>query len=106
MIAQIEDSLNNIMTRSKLFSDHLCCGNASLGEVLLTAGQRYQNPVWEKAALRLTSEIVFRRSFKSVFKPRFAFDFFNPSLFQGTSGFGYHLLRLAEPKNVPSILLF
>jgi len=30
----------------------------------------------------------------------------SPSLFQGTAGIGYQLLRLAFPERVPSLLLF
>jgi lantibiotic modifying enzyme len=31
---------------------------------------------------------------------------FDPSLFRGLSGIGYALLRLAEPRRVPCVLLW
>ncbi|MEI6174293.1 MAG: lanthionine synthetase LanC family protein [Bacteroidota bacterium] len=33
-------------------------------------------------------------------------DFFNPGFFQGISGIGYELLRLAWPEKIPSVLVF
>ena len=33
-------------------------------------------------------------------------DIYNPGLFQGTSGIGYELLRLAYPESLPSVLLW
>lgn len=33
-------------------------------------------------------------------------DLYNPGFFQGTSGIGYELLRLAYPESLPSVLLW
>jgi len=33
-------------------------------------------------------------------------DIFNPGFFQGLSGIGYGLLRLAEPEKLDSVLIF
>jgi lantibiotic modifying enzyme len=40
-----------------------------------------------------------------LLKPALMFGAYNPTLFQGTAGLGYHLLRLAEPQQLPCVLL-
>ena len=103
---QIETSLDAASALPHLRSDHLCCGNASIGEVLLSAGDLYQRPSWQEAAHRFTSHSVSRHTSEKGFTPHSVFnEFFNPSLFQGSSGFGYHLLRFLEPAELPNILL-
>ena len=42
---------------------------------------------------------------RGSFNIAFHNGFFNPSLFQGTAGVGYQLLRLADPTKIPSVLL-
>lgn len=85
--------------------DHLCCGNAGRAETMLTAGMKLSKPQWKQEALRLTSKVVSRAKIGGSFKPTFLFDLYNPTFFQGSAGLGYHLLRLVEPEQLPSILL-
>ena len=83
-----------------LDDDHLCCGSISAGEVLLSAAVRYQSPAWNKMARRLVSETVSRRTKNYKFKPESRFnELYNPTLFQGSSGFGYHCLRLVDSEH-------
>jgi len=86
--------------------DHLCCGNTGRAEVLLTAGIKLSEPKWIQEAHSITSRFINRADKDGFLRPNFVFDFFNPTLFQGSAGLGFHLLRLAEPKQFPSILLF
>jgi type 2 lantibiotic biosynthesis protein LanM len=103
---QIEMSLDSTSAVDHLRSDHLCCGNASISEVLLSAGALHQRHDWQEAALGFTAHSVARHTKDGRFIPHSVFnDLFNPSLFQGSSGFGYHLLRLLEPVDLPNILL-
>ena len=85
--------------------DHLCCGNAGRAEIMLTAGMKMPDSKWAQEALQLTSRIVDRAKRNGGFEPSFLFDRYDPTFFQGSAGLGYHLLRLAEPERLPSILL-
>jgi lantibiotic modifying enzyme len=55
--------------------------------------------------LQLAARTVARRNKLGSFRIAFHNGFYNPSLFQGTAGLGYQLLRLAEPTRIPSVLL-
>ncbi|SVD74191.1 uncharacterized protein METZ01_LOCUS427045, partial [marine metagenome] len=59
---QIETSLDYTSAQPHLRSDHLCCGNASISEVLLSAGDLYRQPSWKEAAHKFTSRSVSRHS--------------------------------------------
>ena len=85
--------------------DHICCGNMGRVEALLTAGQKLSQPQWIKEAVELTSQVAARAQAKGSFRLTFLHNFYNASLFQGTAGVGYQLLRLAEPEALPSLLL-
>jgi lantibiotic modifying enzyme len=87
--------------------DHLCCGNLGRIDVLLEASRRLRRPVLAEAALRQADRLVRAAKAAGSFQlfanlPR---EVFNPSLFQGTAGIGYELLRLASPETLPSVLL-
>ncbi len=85
--------------------DHLCCGNMGRAETLLVAGRALSQPQWVEEAVRLTSQVAARAKQNGSFQPKFRHRFFNASMFQGTAGVGYQLLRLAEPEALPSALL-
>lgn len=85
--------------------DHLCCGNAGLMDTLCTAGERLHQPDWAREALQLAARTMARAQSNGEFAVAFKNGFFNPSLFQGTAGVGYQMLRLANPKEIPSVLL-
>ena len=78
--------------------DHPCCGEMGIVEALLVAGH-------EPAARRRTDALLAR----SAGAGGFAFDTerrFAPAFFQGRAGIGYHLLRVAHPGLLPSVLAF
>ena len=103
--SQINDSLNATIACSHLRADHLCCGSSSRGEILLSAGEYCKNSQWEASAREIISQAVHRHTSDGAYVPVFLFDFFSPTLFQGTAGLGYHLLRLADVEKLPNILL-
>jgi type 2 lantibiotic biosynthesis protein LanM len=86
-------------------SDHLCCGNSGRAEFMLAAGMKLNELEWKQEALKLTSKIIFRSRKNGGIRPNFNSSIYNPSLFQGASGLGYHLLRLVEPEQFPSPLI-
>ncbi|MGQ0683059.1 MAG: type 2 lanthipeptide synthetase LanM family protein [Bradyrhizobium sp.] len=85
--------------------DHLCCGNTGLMDTLCSAGERFSEGGWSRKARQLAAKTVARGNRRGSFSIAFENGFFNPSLFQGTAGVGYQLLRLADPARIPSVLL-
>jgi type 2 lantibiotic biosynthesis protein LanM len=101
----IEAALTSVGGVNLLPRDHLCCGNAGLLDTLCMAGARLGLVEWSDKASQLAAKMAERRNELGSFKIAFHNGFFNPSLFQGTAGLGYQLLRLAEPTKIPSVLL-
>jgi type 2 lantibiotic biosynthesis protein LanM len=89
--------------------DHPCCGNAGRIEVLLTAGRRAGLPWAVDSALSIASKMLERARRVSHFRlssSGYDYRVFDPGFFRGLSGIGYHLLRMAAPLVLPSILSF
>ena len=88
--------------------DHLCCGTCGRAELLLAAAQRLARPELIAQATDWIEQISTRAAQRGNFildplLPRWTA---HPQLFQGTSGIGYTLLRLAYLGKLPSILLW
>lgn len=86
--------------------DHVCCGNFGCVEALVTAGSRLKHAEWRQAGLSLAVAAVYRAKTAGSFGLPFGMQKFAPGFFNGISGIGYELLRLAEPEKIPSVLLF
>jgi lantibiotic modifying enzyme len=86
---------------------HLCCGTFGLVEALLVAGQRADCPAWIDRARGLAGALVARADLDGGHRvlANLPAKTFSPSLFLGTTGIGYQLLRLADP-SLPSVLAF
>lgn len=94
--------------------DHLCCGNCSRIDLLVTADQWCDTPsvhrgdhqTYRARALRLAAMVARRaRTDGSYSLPDATDQWPNPSLFQGLSGIGYTFLRLEHP-GLPCLTLF
>lgn len=101
----IDAALASTSRADMLPRDHLCCGNTGLMDTLCTAGERLSVDGWSRKARQLAAKTVARCNRRGSFSIAFENGFFNPSLFQGTAGVGYQLLRLADPAKIPSVLL-
>jgi type 2 lantibiotic biosynthesis protein LanM len=101
----IQAALASTSSADVLPRDHLCCGNAGLMDTLCAAGERLAQGEWSRTALQLAARTIARGNRRGGFSIGFDNGFFNPSLFQGTAGVGYQLLRLAAPASIPSVLL-
>jgi type 2 lantibiotic biosynthesis protein LanM len=101
----IEAALASTSSAHLLPRDHLCCGNAGLMDTLCAAGERFPHGEWSRKALQLAARTMARGNKRGGFNIAFHNGFFNSSLFQGTAGVGYQLLRLADPTKIPSVLL-
>jgi type 2 lantibiotic biosynthesis protein LanM len=88
--------------------DHLCCGNFGRIELLLSAGCMLQRPRLIAEARRRATVRVQNAQRNGGYRvmhrlPRWIR---NPGFFQGLSGIGYQLLRLARPRELPIVLLW
>ncbi|HEU0142510.1 MAG TPA: type 2 lanthipeptide synthetase LanM family protein [Bryobacteraceae bacterium] len=88
--------------------DHLCCGSFGRIELLLTAGCQLHRPRLVAEARRWASVRIQQSERNGGYRvmhrlPRWVR---NPGFYQGISGIGYQLLRLARPKDLPILLLW
>jgi type 2 lantibiotic biosynthesis protein LanM len=90
--------------------DHLCCGSMGRTETLLAGAAVLGDRRLERIAQVQGAEVVARARVNGGYRLRNTrssdVTLQNPALFQGLSGIGYQLLRLARPDVVPSLLLF
>ncbi|MEP7131520.1 MAG: type 2 lanthipeptide synthetase LanM family protein [Acidobacteriota bacterium] len=91
-----------------LSTDHLCCGNAGVAEILLAAGEIAACRDWREAGRRrlggLLHAAIPRGSFRLENEQSEGLS--DPGFFRGLSGLGYTLLRYAVPGSLPSVLMF
>lgn len=104
---EIEIALQTTQKYSLQARDNLCCGNWGRFEVLLVGAKRQTRPDWYQTALQQSTNVVARAKQIGTYQllPNFPNSVFNPGFFQGTSGIGYQLLRLATDV-LPSVLLW
>jgi type 2 lantibiotic biosynthesis protein LanM len=86
--------------------DHVCCGNLSRVELLLVASEKLGAPEWRPRALRLASSVIHRARLSGSYAMGIDPNLFLPSFHQGMAGVGYQFLRLAQPGQFPSVLLW
>ena len=90
-------------------SDHWCCGNLGIAEALNYIGRQANLPEAQKKGVVLLEETL-ERGLKGGFfrlESTLGENFcFSASLFRGTAGIGYSLLRFAYPGELPCILAF
>jgi type 2 lantibiotic biosynthesis protein LanM len=86
--------------------DQLCCGNLGRVEAILTLGLRHNRADLVELAQRKGMQIVRmaleNREYAGVWREYAG----KVGFFQGWSGIGYTLLRLAYPDQLPSVLAF
>ncbi len=88
--------------------DHLCCGAFGRVETLFTAGRVLSRPDLTALASALAARVVATARQQGSY---FLFsgmpdETYSPGFFQGVSGIGYELLRLAYPDILPSVLVW
>ncbi len=108
ILHDIEVALQTTQKNAWQNIDQLCCGNLGRAEIMLVAAQKLNNPQWYESAQQLAAMTVRRaiqtgnyKLFDNLPKP-----VFSPCFFQGSTGIGYQLLRLAFPEALPSVLLW
>jgi len=88
--------------------DHLCCGNLGRIDIMLSAALKRKDDELLKTAYQQVQQVLNRKGVNGHFT---LFSdpiegFYNPGFFQGMSGIGYELIRLAYPEKLPSVLAF
>ncbi|MBN2012447.1 type 2 lantipeptide synthetase LanM family protein [candidate division KSB1 bacterium] len=88
--------------------DHLCCGNFGKIEFLFTSGQKLALHDYQQTARQWATLCIARAKQAGNFRlfPNLPEFIINPGFFQGISGIGYELLRLAHPQLLPSVLIW
>ena len=111
---EIRQEVEGVLDRAKSCEqtlagpDDLCCGYMGLIELLVFAYQRLGREELLTTARALMARVSERASIHGDYRLSAArgTSAFAPTLFQGIAGVGYTLLRLAEPQELPCILLF
>jgi lantibiotic modifying enzyme len=88
--------------------DHVCCGAFGRIEILSEASRLLDRRDLQEQAATLAAAVLDRVSATGTFNLSTTMpgNIFQPGFFQGVSGIGYALLRLADPGALPSILLW
>jgi type 2 lantibiotic biosynthesis protein LanM len=108
---QIEQDIEIALQTTQKYSlqdvDCVCCGNFGRIELLQVAAEKLSRPDLKEIAEQRTTWAVNWAEKSGGYKlPNLPNSVFSPSFFQGTSGIGYELLRLAYPEQLPSVLLW
>jgi type 2 lantibiotic biosynthesis protein LanM len=104
----IDNALETTLAAPLGGDDHICCGNLGRIELLIEASRRLRRPELFETARSAASLLVRRAKLRG----RYGLYAHVPavtdslSLFQGTAGIGYELLRLADSNNIPCALLW
>lgn len=107
--AEVEAALKATARFGLRGPDYLCCGNLGRAELLLKAGLQLKRPALVRRALSVAVALVERAEREGGFRlveGQPAAGSFKPGLFRGVAGVGYELLRVASPRQVPSVLLW
>ena len=103
---EIEAAVKATLAYGLRNADHLCCGNFGRLDLLVEAGLRLKRPAWHRMAVTAATELLGERRRQGGW--RLANDSaptrLKPSLFRGSAGVGYELLRMVAPGEFPSVL--
>jgi lantibiotic modifying enzyme len=105
--AEVQAGVQACVTVATHKTEHVCCGNLSRAEALFVAARHTGSAEADAAASRMTAGVVRRAlAMGHVRLSAVPYDYrvFDPAFFQGTSGAGYQLLRMAGGGRLPSVL--
>lgn len=105
----VEVALRSVPVWQPAQADHVCCGALARAEALLAAGRSFGRDDLVRAGRAIAERVVDRARKRGHFRlcgPGTDYRVFDPGFFQGLSGIGYQLLRMAHPERLPSITAF
>lgn len=104
---EIETAVQACRAAATHKTEHVCCGNLSRAEATFAAARGLASADAEAAAARIASGVVRRAMALGHLRlSAVPYDYrvFDPAFFQGTSGAGYQLLRMAGGGRLPSVI--
>jgi type 2 lantibiotic biosynthesis protein LanM len=107
LLGEVQNGLKNFP--SLLGTDHWCCGNLGNAEILLSLAQILGQLESRDRSIELMEKVIHRASKCAFyrFSPNLGENYcFQPSLFRGSAGVGYTILRSLYPAQFPSIIGF
>ncbi len=103
--ANLQVPVNSITDSIGGNPDQLCCGNAGRADILIEAAKITEDTRFRDRAGHVLNNIIERQDSNGCFNiPTHATHIYNPTLFQGSGGVGYALLRYHDSKT-PCVLL-
>ncbi len=102
--AEIDTALKTTLAQGFGLNHSLCHGDLGNLELLLQASLTFDNPQWHNQVNRLAS-IILESINQHGWLCGVPLRVETPGLMTGLAGIGYGLLRLAEPTQVPSVLV-
>jgi lantibiotic modifying enzyme len=106
--ADITNALGTTLAAEPSDVDHICCGEMGRVDLMIEGHRRLERTDLLDEARRRAGRVLrqARQSGRYRLYDQDPGVPDSPSLFQGTAGIGYELLRLAEPERLPSVLLW
>lgn len=103
----IDAALETTMAHPLPALDHLCCGSMGLVETLLVGADHGHGEHLRAAAHRKAQHVLARAEADGGHRlfANMPTSIFNPTLFSGTAGIGYQLLRVVST-DLPSVLVW
>jgi type 2 lantibiotic biosynthesis protein LanM len=101
---EIYTALNTTLDQGFGHNHSLCHGDLGNLELLLKASETLDDPQWRAQVSRLAA-ITLESIDRDGWRCANPLGVESPGLMTGLAGIGYELLRVAEPKCVPSVLL-
>jgi type 2 lantibiotic biosynthesis protein LanM len=101
---EIEIALRTTLAQGFGHNHTLCHGDLGNLELVLEAGEVLEDPHWHAERDRLAA-IILESTRRDGWRCAIPFNVETPGLMTGLAGIGYGLLRLADPGQVPSVLL-
>lgn len=104
ILNEIETAVNTTLRIGMGRSHSLCHGDLGNAELLYTAGLVLDKKEWVKKAQLIGMDVIKEKQIEGKYKTGIKNNVSLPGLFLGLSGIGYQLLRLADSRQVPSVL--
>lgn len=103
----LKRAIRSTLKEPLMFKDFLCCGNSAMVEFLLLAGTKLQRPDLVEEARTRMAMIIARAERNGYYQclNKSMNNVFNASLFYGTAGIGYEMLRLISPDTIECVFL-